>query len=99
EDDAAFGTGSVDLPTIDERSSSGRFVEAGQDVHQGGLPAARGADDSDEFVLVDLQADVPERFEALVAEHERLIDVLDLDLVVAPAKRSASTRSSAGCGP
>src|SRR5690625_7146384 len=61
EDDAAFGTGSVELPAIDERSASGRFVAAGEDVHEGGLSAARGAGDGDGLVVVYLEADVLER--------------------------------------
>src|SRR5690625_2576281 len=55
------------------------------------------SDDSDEFVLVDLQADVLERFEALVAEHERLIDVLDLDLVVAHCRHFRSLVHRRSC--
>src|SRR5699024_268736 len=111
EDDAAFGTGSVDLPTIDERSSSGRFVEAGQDVHQGGLPAARGTDTvmnsfSSTFRLTSPSASkrsLPSTNVLLMfwtwILWSLIADTFARWFIGAPAKRSASTRSSAGCGP
>src|SRR5699024_9857436 len=54
--------------------------EAGEDVHQGGLPAAGGTHDGDELVLRHVQAHAAERLEALPAHGEVLGDFLDLDL-------------------
>ena len=56
----------VRLP-LSTYSPVGRFVEAPEDVHEGGLARARGAHDGDELVGADVEVHAVERADLLVA--------------------------------
>jgi hypothetical protein len=56
-------------------SPSGDLLEAGDHPQQGGLAAARRADEHDEFAVLDLQLDVLQDLHVAVG----LLDVLDID--------------------
>ena len=55
------------------------LMQAGQDVQQGGLAAARGADDADELVFHDVQVDAVEGHRGAVVAVVFLLDVLYLN--------------------
>src|SRR5574341_1079851 len=54
-------------------------LQASQDMEQGALADARGADDGEHLTLPDIQVDPVEHVERLRAAHERLAELLNLN--------------------
>ena len=73
-------------------------VEAGNDLEQGGLAAARRSDDRHQLALVDIEGGVGDRKELLAAGAEDLLDADEADEGLAAGGRRAghtvSTRAS-----
>ncbi|MCY1366601.1 hypothetical protein D9M69_535050 [compost metagenome] len=62
----------------DVQLAFGRLFEPGNDVEQGGLAAARGADQDQELARLDVNVDALEHLDRLVALAKRLADALDV---------------------
>ena len=73
-------------------------IEAGDDLEQGGLAAARRPDQRDQLALVDVERGVGDRQNFLAADAEHLADALQADEGLAASGRAAghtvSTRES-----
>ena len=59
--------------------SPGRRVQATQDVHQRGLPAARRTGDGNKLAFPNVETDVVERPDFLLAQAINLADVAEFD--------------------
>src|SRR5260221_570576 len=73
-----------------DRPASRWRVEAAEDVQQGRLAAARGADDRDDFAAVD------EQVQPLQRDHLEVGDLVDPDEVVADDERARAVAGPAG---
>ena len=71
------GAGPVDRHAPHQRLPFGRLLEAGDDAQQGGLAAARGADQADELALLQHEVGVAQRRDALALQLELLRHALD----------------------
>ncbi len=60
EDHGAVEARAPNLLLVDDDDAVGRCVEAGEDVEDRGLAAARMADDADELAALDLEPQVLE---------------------------------------
>ena len=63
EHEAAIGARPRDAPPIQMRLARGGLLQPADDAQEGGLAAARGAHDGDEFAAANLRADVLQHFE------------------------------------
>ena len=68
-----------DVLAVQAVGALGRRVEAAEDVHEGGLAGARGADDRDHLALLDLEVDPAERLHGQLARVVGLGDPLHAD--------------------
>src|SRR5215469_1104617 len=100
EHEAAVGAGRGDDVTADENAAACRLGEPLQHPQQGGLAAARRADDDEEFPWRDVEIDVLQREEPLAAARELDAEILDRDRLRVHAQstckvlRQRSTRRS-----
>ena len=78
--DAAFGSRSGDRLAVERRAPAGRRFEAGYDIEQRALAAARGADDGQELSGADGNVDRFQRLHRIGAGAETLGDALDDEL-------------------
>ena len=74
----------------------GRFVEAGDQVEQGALAGAAGANEAQEFALGDVEIDAAQDVDDFAAASVILVNVLDADQRIrhasgAPARRDKAT--------
>jgi len=76
--DAPDGAGGVD--PIDQDAALARLLQAGHDVEDGALAAARRPDQADEPALRNRQADVIERMKDARRRREFHADVIDQEL-------------------
>ena len=64
----------------DAHPAAGRYIDAGQDVQQRRLSAARWPDDGDERVAADAEVHVLQRHHLVGAKTELLVQVVDRDV-------------------
>jgi hypothetical protein len=70
-----------DRPAVEQRLAARRPDQPGDDVEDRRLPAAARPDDADELALLDVEADVTARDDALASgDLEDLLDPAQLDL-------------------
>src|SRR5580765_2034488 len=69
----------VDSPAVDDHGARARPVDAGNEVEDRRLAAARRADDRDELAGVDLEVDAAQRGIVEASHPVRLLDVLERD--------------------
>ena len=77
EHHGTVGAGAHDRPVVDQHVAGGVVLEPADDAQQRRLAAAGGADESDELVVGDVEADVLQGLDAVVAFAEHLADLLD----------------------
>ena len=59
---AAIAARAIHRFAIDQHLARGMFFQPSKDPDQGGLTAARSADDADKFAPVNLEVDIAQRF-------------------------------------
>ena len=64
---------------IEEIGAGVRRVQAADDVHQGGLAGARGADDADEFAVIDVQVGFVQGVDPFAAHLIDAGDIFEID--------------------
>ena len=89
EDHAAIRARPGDRPAVEQHGAAARRDEAGDQVHQRRLAAARGADDGDEFAGSDVEADVVDH-----AHRPGRGGKVDLHMVEADARRRRGHRGA-----
>ncbi len=75
EDHGAVDAGAVDGPAVEQDLAATQRLQAGDDAQQGGLAAARGADEGDELVGLDVQVDRLQRLHLTALADEGLADL------------------------
>jgi hypothetical protein len=73
EHDGAVRSWTADWFSVDDDGAGGRPLEACDNAEAGGLAAAGGADDGDEFLFRNLEIDVLERLQAGFPRTENLV--------------------------
>jgi len=79
EHHAALGAGAGDFLVVADQAALGGQQQAGDQVEQRGLAAARVPDQGNELALVDLQVDVPQGVEAALFGVEHHLGLADVD--------------------
>jgi hypothetical protein len=79
EDHADVAAGAVDERAAQPRLAGGGRQDAGEDLEQRGLAAARGADDGHELALGDVERRAVQRHDGAVAGGVRLRQIADRD--------------------
>ena len=64
---------------MDQHAAAGRRLEIGDDAKERRFAAATRADERDQLALLDLKADIGERYKRAVVEVECLREVVDAD--------------------
>ncbi len=78
EDDGAVRARTVDLLVVEKHGAVRHLGEPRDDVQEGGLAAARVADDRHILARLDRQVDVAEHVGRRVAPREGFVDVVEL---------------------
>ncbi len=63
EDEAPISTRTLEVAAVDRDRAAIGFFDAGDDPQQGGLAAARGADDRHQFMVIDMETDVAQNIQ------------------------------------
>src|SRR5207253_1290295 len=71
--------GCGNLGAIEPDASLARRIEAAENVHERGLPAARRPDDRDEFAALDVEIHIVERANFLATEVVDFADAAEFD--------------------
>ena len=98
EHDAALGARRSDLAVVAQEDAARRQRQAGDEVQERRLAAARVADQRHELALGDGEVDLAQRVKATLLRREHHLDVLDLDEtfhgLVSPSGRRFRRRRS-----
>nr|GFD25725.1 hypothetical protein [Tanacetum cinerariifolium] len=79
KDDAALAADAIHGLAVDADLPAKLAVQADQQAQQGGLAAAAGTDDGDEFALGDVQVEVADGLQFAAIDFEELADLLKAD--------------------
>ena len=71
------GCGGTEIAAANFHAAGGRGIEAAEQVHEGGLAAAAGTDDGEEFALLDPQTHPIQRADLLIADTIGFFDVFE----------------------
>ena len=80
EHDAAVGAGTLHQLAVAVDLAAGGLEQAGDDVQEGALAAAGGADDADKLVVVDVERHAVEGYHLAVAAVELPDDIVHVHL-------------------
>src|SRR5205814_939928 len=75
------------LDSFQQVTTAGRFVEASQNVHEGGFAAPAGAHDGHELTAFNSQADPTQSVHASFAQVVIFVHIIDLDDCVVCTRR------------
>ena len=91
------GRGEVDRLALEDHLAGVALVDAGQDLHQGGLAGAVLADQGVDLALADVEVDVGERQHAGEALGDPTHLEEELPILVRRSRRSHHDRLTIGC--
>ena len=80
EDHGAVDARAVDRLAVEQDLATTQRFQPGDDAQQGGLAAARGPDEGDELVGLDIQVDRLQRLHLALLADEGLADLTDMNL-------------------